>query len=119
MAAQYYIGQLFIKSYPPEAAVWCNANNAHIEKQPGKQAKYKIVANQEQPVPTKEDVKKMRAAVYQLEVDPITSHISRLRDKEQTPEIVEEIAELIAERDEKVEAIKAKFPYPTDPITEK
>jgi hypothetical protein len=29
---EFYIGQTFGGMYPPEAAAWCNANNAHIEK---------------------------------------------------------------------------------------
>lgn len=29
---EFYIGQTFDGAYPPEAAAWCNANNAHIEK---------------------------------------------------------------------------------------
>ena len=29
----FYIGQTFEGIYPPEAAVWCNANRAYIEKQ--------------------------------------------------------------------------------------
>jgi hypothetical protein len=29
---EFYIGQKFLGVYPPEAAVWCNQNNAHIEK---------------------------------------------------------------------------------------
>lgn len=29
---QFYIGQTFEGIYPPEAAAWCNANNAHIEE---------------------------------------------------------------------------------------
>ena len=29
---EFYIGQTFTGMYPPEAAAWCNANNAHIEK---------------------------------------------------------------------------------------
>lgn len=29
---RFYIGQSFTGMYPPEAAAWCNANNAHIEK---------------------------------------------------------------------------------------
>ena len=29
----FYIGQSFEGVYPPEAAVWCNANRAYIEKQ--------------------------------------------------------------------------------------
>jgi hypothetical protein len=31
MEEQFYIGQNFEGIYPPEAAAWCNANNAHIE----------------------------------------------------------------------------------------
>lgn len=72
----------------------------------------------EKPAPTKEDISKTREMAYTAEVDPITAHIQRLRDKEQTEEVVAEIAELIAERDAKVEEIKARFPYPTDPIIE-
>jgi hypothetical protein len=32
---EFYIGQKFEGEYPPEAAVWCNENNAHIEDQDG------------------------------------------------------------------------------------
>lgn len=32
---QFYIGQTFKGMYPPEAAAWCNKNNAHIEKVDG------------------------------------------------------------------------------------
>lgn len=58
---------------------------------------------------------KMREAAYVAEVDPITAHISRLRDDD--PES-SEIADLIAERTAKREEIKARFPYATDPIIE-
>ena len=71
------------------------------------------------PAPTKEEQSENRAMAYLTEIDPITAHIQRLRDKEQTEEVIAEIAELIAERDVKVEEIKARFPYPTDPIIEK
>lgn len=71
------------------------------------------------PAPTKEEQSKKRADAYLAEIDPITAHIQRLRDTEQTEEVVAEITELIAERDAKVEEIKARFPYPTDPIIEK
>lgn len=63
------------------------------------------------PEPTHEEIAQARASDYQAKVDPITAHISRLRDKEQTEEVVAEIAELIAERDAKVEEIKARYPY--------
>lgn len=71
------------------------------------------------PAPTHEEQSEKRALAYQNEIDPITAHIQRLRDTEQTEEVVAEIAELIAERDAKVEEIKARYPYPTDPIIEK
>ena len=64
------------------------------------------------PAPTKEEQSEKRAAAYQQEVDPITSHISRLRDMEQTEEIVAEINALMEERDAKVEEIKERYPYP-------
>lgn len=52
--------------------------------------------------------REMREKAYEAEVDPITAHISRLRDDD--PES-EEIATLIAERTAKREAIKAMYPY--------
>lgn len=68
----------------------------------------------EPPAPTHEEIREMRARAYQAEVDPITSHISRLRDAEQTEEIAAEIAELVAERDAKVVEIKERLPYPDE-----
>lgn len=62
--------------------------------------------------PTKEEQEQNRAFAYQQDVDPITSHIQRLRDMEQTEEIVAEIEQLKLERDTKVEEIKACYPYP-------
>ena len=46
---KFKIGQTFKGTYPPEAAVWCNTNNAHIEKQEGQ---YIIVENAPAPEPT-------------------------------------------------------------------
>ena len=46
---KFKIGQTFKETYPPEAAFWCNANNAHIEKQEGQ---YIIVENAPAPEPT-------------------------------------------------------------------
>ena len=64
------------------------------------------------PAPSHDEQSEKRAAAYQQEVDPITAHIQRLRDMEQTEEIQQEIAELIAERDTKVAEIKERYPYP-------
>ena len=68
----------------------------------------------EEPAPTEEEQREKRAQAYQLEVDPITSHISRLKDMEQTEEIIAEIEELKKERDDKVEEIKQRYPYPVE-----
>ena len=59
--------------------------------------------------PTEEEQRENRARAYKEEVDPITSHIQRLRDEEGTED---EIAELINERALKVEEIKQRYPYP-------
>ena len=66
------------------------------------------------PEPTKEEQQKARQEAYKAEVDPITCHIQRLGDEEQTPEIIAEIASLVEERKAKVEEIKQRFPYPVE-----
>ena len=45
----FKIGQVLTKENYTQGAVWCNANNAHIEKQEGQ---YVIVANAPIPEPT-------------------------------------------------------------------
>lgn len=66
------------------------------------------------PAPTQDEQSEKRAMAYQAEVDPITCHINRLKDEEQTPDIEAEIADLMAERTEKVAEIKERYPYPAD-----
>ena len=68
------------------------------------------------PAPSHDEQSEKRAAAYQQEVDPITAHIQRLRDIDPVPQ--DEIDELIAERDAKVEEIKQRYPYPDDQIIE-
>ena len=63
------------------------------------------------PAPTHDEQSQKREQAYKAEVDPITAHISRLRDKEQTEDIVAQITELVAERDAKVAEIKERYPY--------
>lgn len=63
------------------------------------------------PKPSNEYQSKQREIAYIAQVDPITSHISRLKDEEQTEEVIAEIEELKAERQEKRTAIKERFPY--------
>lgn len=64
--------------------------------------------------PTKEEQQKAREEAYIAEVDPITCHIQRLGDEEQTPEVIAEIAQLVEERKAKVEEIKQRYPYPVE-----
>lgn len=72
----------------------------------------------EKPTPTEEEQRKKRAEAYRLEKDPITCQITSLRDEEQTPEIVEEINELLQKRTEVVKDIQERYPYPvTDETT--
>ena len=61
--------------------------------------------------PTKEEQQKAREEAYKAEVDPITCHIQRLGDEEQTAEVIAEIASLVEERKAKVEEIKARYRY--------
>ncbi len=63
------------------------------------------------PAPSHEEQSKKREAAYIAETDPIQTHIDRLKDGEQTPEIIAEIEALRAERDEKIDAIKVRYPY--------
>lgn len=63
------------------------------------------------PAPTEEEQSEKRKQAYIAEVDPITAHINRLKDEEQTEEIVAEIESLKAERSAKVREIKERFPY--------
>ena len=70
------------------------------------------------PEPTKEEQQKVRQEAYRAKVDPITCHINRLKDEEQTPEVIAEIASLVEERKTKVEEIKQRYKYPVEPIEE-
>lgn len=115
---EYKIGDIVEENEYTEAAVWCKDNNAtltEIEPKIGEVVvrMFEIVAIPEH-IPTKEEQKEARSIAYQQEVDPITCHINRLSDEEQTPEIEQEIAGLKAERSAKVEEIKERYPYPVE-----
>lgn len=71
-----------------------------------------FILKEDIPTPSIDEQKENRARAYKEEIDPITAHIQRLRDEEQTEEVIAEIEALIAERTAKVEEIKARYPYP-------
>lgn len=91
-----------------KVADWCNENGRTIEDDG---TYYKVVKLPEPTPPTDEEIRQMREKAYEAEVDKITAHIQRLRDMEQTEEVKAEIAELVAERDIKVQEIKERYPY--------
>ncbi len=64
-----------------------------------------------EPTPTDEEQKQARSNEYVAEVDPIQSHIDRLKDGDYTEEVMEEIAALRIQRDEKRAEIQARYPY--------
>ena len=111
----FKIGEKLTKENYTQGAIWCNTNNAKIEVINGE---YVIVAIPEPLPPTKEEQQKARAEAYRLEKDPITCQINSLRDEEQTPEVIAEIASLIEERKAKVAEIKARYPYPVEETKE-
>ena len=108
------IGTVFTLDEYSEAYEFATKNGCTIEEiEPkGDERQFKIVEIPELLPPTKEDIEKLRSEAYKTEVDPITCHIQRLGDEEQTPEVVAEIASLVEERKAKVEEIKARYPYP-------
>ena len=105
----FKIGDKLTKENYTAGAIFCNKNNAMIEVINGE---YVIVAIPEPLPPTKEEIQALRSDAYKAEVDPITCHIQRLGDEEQTPDVIAEIAALVEERKAKVEEIKARYPYP-------
>lgn len=63
----FRIGQIFEEKYPPEAALWCNNNNAYIEEieQKNGHRRFQVVAI---PEPTSEEqqqelIKRFRSAI--------------------------------------------------------
>ena len=65
----FKIGQKFIGEYPPEAADWCNENDAHIAETTSSGATartFKIVANE---APTVEEIKKVYENAVQAHLD--------------------------------------------------
>ena len=65
----FEIGQKFVGEYPPEAAEWCNANNAHINettKDGAAERTFEIAANEP---PTIEGIKKIYENAVQAHLD--------------------------------------------------
>ena len=106
----FNIGDKLTEENYTQGAIWCNENNCTIN------SNWVIEAIPEPFPPTKEEQQKAREEAYKAKVDPITCHINRLKDEEQTPEVIAEIAALVEERKAKVAEIKARYPYSEEVI---
>lgn len=114
MNQEYYIGQIFEGKYPPEAAVWCNTNNAYIEVIGDH--RYEIKAIPPAPAPTREDVEQMRIAYRHEHIDDFT--LRRMRKQANGTWTQEDEAAYLALDAEVTAYIEEHLPYPIDPITE-
>ena len=76
---EYYIGQIFEEMYPPEAAAWCNENNAIItEIEPTDVRRFRI---DEVPAPSVEQKKVHVRAIRDQYINNIEWRVSRYRDQ--------------------------------------
>lgn len=107
-------GDIFTAKDFTRYSIWAAAHNAVIEYLGD--GTYKVVESDNPKEPTVEEIETARANMYQMLIDPITCHINRLKDEEQTPEVIAEIAQLVEERKAKVAEIKARYPYSEDVI---
>lgn len=74
---------------------------------------------EDQPEPSiaekNEVIRSTREMLYRGTVDPLTSQISRLRDEVQSPEVEQEIQNLLVQRSELVAKIREENPYIEEP----
>lgn len=109
------------------AKKWAEEHGTTFEEDLSKRElpkRYFVIGGEPEPIPepepevphepTREEIRANRAFLYKELVDPITSHISRLRDEEQTDDILAEIEALKAERQAKIAEIKELNPYPVE-----
>ncbi|MBQ2395559.1 MAG: hypothetical protein II304_00775 [Bacteroidales bacterium] len=114
MNQEYYIGQIFEGKYPPEAAIWCNANQAYIDVIGDH--RYEIKAIPPAPAPTKEEQQEKRHEAYVKEVDGL--HAQKMRHEILGDWTEEDEAEYREKVIRLSEEIAERYPYPTDPIFE-
>lgn len=89
----YFIGQIFEKSYPSDAAIWCNRNNAYIQKDGNH---YQIVAV---PEPTEQEIKDVRIAELKAQLDSTDRRITKCSEYQMVGiELPYDIVELHAQR---------------------
>ena len=77
---------------------------------------------EDQPEPSiaekNEVIRSTREMLYRGTVDPLTAQISRLRDDVQSPEVEQEIQNLLLQRSELVAKIREENPYIEEPLSD-
>lgn len=111
MNEDFYIGQIFNGSYPPEAAYWCNTHNAVLVEINVRT--YQIQEVPPAPAPTKEDIKRMRIEYRHEHIDDQT--LERNRKMANGTWTEEDEAEYLALDAEVTAYIEENFPYPPEP----
>lgn len=100
MTEEFYIGQIFETEYPPEAAIWCNENNAFIDVVDDV---YTIL---EVPAPTPEEIKEERIRELQQYLNDTDWYA--VRYAETGVEIPAEVKQKRAEAREEISRLRTK-----------
>lgn len=105
---EFKIGDKFTGTYPPEAAIWCNSNNAMIVKLDSEE--YEILAIPEPTIEEKnESIKQTRASLYSSLIDPL--HAERQRKVVLGTWTETDEAEYVAEVKRLTQIIQTDNPY--------
>lgn len=111
----YKDGQIIDKKEHIAFANWVNSHGGGFYSESNGDGTYTIHKTPEPTPPTNEEQSENRRQAYISEIDPITAYISRLKDEEQTEDIIAEIETLKSERSAKIQEIKERFPYAEEP----
>ena len=103
---EFYIGQVFNGAYPPEAANWCNQNNAYIADasyeavdEDGTKTLVRMYEIKAIPEPTEEEIKQQRIAELKAQLDDTDWKIIKCNEYQLAgEELPYDIAELHAQR---------------------
>ena len=111
--SEYYIGQKFEEMYPPEAAYWCNENNAYIkELDPVDDVRQFEIFEKEPYIPTWEDIDKARERYREEHIDTRTK--ARVRKMANGSWTDEDEQAYIALDAEVTAWIEENLPYPVE-----
>lgn len=106
---KYEIGQIFNGTYPPDAATWCNKNNAYIEALGDGRYEIKEVVI---PVPTRDDIKRARAEYRRANIDDNT--LQRERKKANGTWTEEDETKYLILDAQVTAYIEEHYPYPEE-----